>query len=101
MKSTLHLNIQKVEYAARKIRSIAHPLRTAIIQLLNEHEQLNITQIINLIEVRQEEISHHLVLLRAYGILQKKRSGKMSIYSLDKKAFDLIISVSEELSKNK
>ena len=99
MKSNLKLDVQKVEFAAKKIRTITHPARVQIIKLLEENEKLNVTQIYEKLNVLQAETSHHLALLREYGILKKVRVGKMSIYSLNKEILENIIKISEDLSK--
>jgi DNA-binding transcriptional ArsR family regulator len=99
MKTTLKLDVQKVEFAAKKIRTITHPSRMEIIKLLEEHDKLNVTQIYEKLNILQAETSHHLALLREYGILKKVRAGKMSIYSLNKEVLENIIKISEELSK--
>jgi DNA-binding transcriptional ArsR family regulator len=99
MKSSLNMDVQKMEFASKKIRSITHPLRTQIIKLLEEHERLNVTQLVNYLHAKQAEMSIHLGILKDYGILKKVRSGKMSIYSLNKETIDSIIGISEELGK--
>ena len=76
MKSTLKLDVQKVEFAAKKIRTITHPARVQIIKLLEENEKLNVTQIYEKLNILQAETSHHLALLRAYGILKKSMPYK-------------------------
>jgi DNA-binding transcriptional ArsR family regulator len=91
--------VQKVEFAAKKIRTVTHPARVKIIKLLEENEKLNVTQIYEKLNVLQAETSHHLALLREFGILKKVRVGKMSIYSLNKETLENIINISEELSK--
>ena len=39
------LDIRKLEDAASRLRSIAHPMRIAIISLLNSNTKLNVTEI--------------------------------------------------------
>ncbi len=99
MKETMKLDVQKVEFAAKKIRTITHPSRVQIIKLLEEHDKLNVTQIYEKLNILQAETSHHLALLREFGILKKVRQGKMSIYSLNKETLDNIVRIAEELSK--
>jgi DNA-binding transcriptional ArsR family regulator len=99
MKSSMKLDVQKLEFAAKKIRVITHPARVQIIELLEKNEKLNVTQIYEKLNILQAETSHHLALLREYGILKKIRQGKMSIYSLNKETVDSILTISEELSK--
>jgi DNA-binding transcriptional ArsR family regulator len=99
MKTNLKFDVQKVEFAAKKIRTITHPTRAQIIKLLEENEKLNVTQIYEKLNILQAETSHHLALLREYGILKKVRAGKMSIYTLNKEVMENIIKISEDLSK--
>lgn len=99
MKSNLKLDIQKIEFTAKKIRTITHPARVQIIKLLEENEKMNVTQIYEKLNILQAETSHHLALLREYGILKKVRAGKMSIYSLNRDTLENIIKIAEDLSK--
>ena len=94
----MKLDVQKIEFAAKKIRIITHPSRVEIIKLLGEHEKLNVTQIYEKLNILQAETSHHLALLREYGILKKVRVGKMSIYSLNKDVLARITTVADELA---
>ena len=99
MKSSLKLDVISVEFAAKKIRSITHPIRVQIIKLLEENEKLSVTQIYEKLKILQSETSIHLAILREFGIVKKVRQGKMSIYSLNKETLENIIKISEDLSK--
>lgn len=99
MKSNVNLDLQKIEFAAKKMRVITHPARVQIIKLLEDNEKLNVTQIYQKLNIHQAETSHHLALLREYAILNKVRQGKMSIYSLNKETLEEIKKIAESLSK--
>ena len=99
MKTRINFDVPKIEFTAKKVRSIAHPIRVQIIRLLEDNEKLNVTQIVDKINVLQAETSHHLGILREFGILKKVRQGKMSIYSLNKDVLDSIINFSDELAR--
>jgi DNA-binding transcriptional ArsR family regulator len=99
MKSESKLDPQTILFAAKKFSVITHPVRVQIIQLLDENEKLNVTQIYTKINMPQPETSHHLAQLRRNNILKKVRSGKMSIYSLNKELIVELIKIAEELSK--
>ncbi|MEI6124807.1 MAG: metalloregulator ArsR/SmtB family transcription factor [Bacteroidota bacterium] len=101
MKKSYKLDTRSVEYAAKKIRTLSHPRRIEIVKLLEQNEQMSVTQIYERLNIIQAETSHHLALLKDYGILKKVRMGKKSIYSINQKALEDIISVSEELNKLK
>ncbi len=68
--------------SAIKLRAIAHPMRIAIVNLLEEHKKLNVTQIHTKMKIEQATASHHLGLLKTNGILNSKKNGKEIIYSI-------------------
>ncbi len=78
----LVLDITKLEMAASKLRAIAHPMRIAIIDLLNEKPKLSVTEIYSALDIEQASASHHLNILKNKGVLVSKREGKKIYYAL-------------------
>ena len=78
----LVLDITKLEMAASKLRAIAHPMRIAVIDLLNEKSKMSVTEIYSALDIEQASASHHLNILKNKGILVSKREGKKIFYSL-------------------
>ena len=78
----LVLDITKLEMAASKLRAIAHPMRIAIIDLLNEKPKMSVTEIYSKLDIEQASASHHLNILKNKGVLISKREGKKIFYSL-------------------
>lgn len=76
------IDIEQLEIAASRLRSIAHPIRIALISLLQEKDKLSVTEIYNKLGIEQATASHHLNILKINGILTCKREGKMMYYSL-------------------
>jgi DNA-binding transcriptional ArsR family regulator len=76
------LDVTKLEMAASKLRAIAHPMRIAIIDLLNEKQKMSVTEIYSALDIEQASASHHLNILKNKGVLLSKREGKKIIYSL-------------------
>ena len=72
----LVLDITKLEMAASKLRAIAHPMRIAIIDLLNEKPKMSVTEIYSKLDIEQASASHHLNILKNKGVLISKREGK-------------------------
>lgn len=77
------LEIHKLEEAASKLRAIAHPLRIAIIGLLENNEEMSVTEIYEKLDIEQATASHHLNILKNKGVLNAKRSGKNTYYSVN------------------
>jgi len=78
----LILDVTKLELAASKLRAIAHPMRIAIIDLLNEKKKMSVTEIYSSLDIEQASASHHLNILKNKGVLASKREGKKIFYSL-------------------
>jgi len=70
------LDPQKLEEAASKLRAMAHPMRIAIIGLLEQQEQMNVTQIYEALKIEQASASHHLNILKTKGVLNQDEAGK-------------------------
>ena len=78
----LKLNVEKLEQAAGKLRAMAHPMRIAIIELLNGENKLSVTEIYSKLDIEQAAASHHLNILKNKGVLVSRREGKKIYYSL-------------------
>lgn len=90
MKKT-KLDINKLEAAASKLRAIAHPMRIAVIGLLENNNKLSVTEIYEKLKIEQAAASHHLNILKSKGILGSKRDGKNTLYFLKLEALTTII----------
>ncbi len=71
-----------LEQSTETLRAIAHPLRLAIIEMLYEQKELTVTEIYESLDIEQAVASHHLRIMKDRNIVQVKRSGKSSCYSL-------------------
>ena len=89
--TTNKLDPRRLEEAASKLRAIAHPMRIAIIGLLEDKEQMNVTEIYESLKIEQASASHHLNILKTKGVLDSRRSGKNTFYFLKHEALCHII----------
>jgi DNA-binding transcriptional ArsR family regulator len=76
------LKPEEVEKAANMMKAISHPMRLAILGYLGDGNQLNVTEIHNLLNIEQSTASHHLGILKDKGILASTRKGKSTLYYL-------------------
>lgn len=74
--------------------------RLLIIEMLSCGE-LCACDIMDGLELTQPTISHHMKILQHAGLVKSKKSGKWTIYSLDKDVFNGICEFIKELSTNK
>ncbi len=92
------LDAEKLEEVASKLRAVAHPMRVAIIQILDKNKQLNVTQIYKKLGIEQATASHHLNILKTKGVLGSRRDGKQTFYSIKQ---DSIIRIVDCVSRCK
>ncbi len=76
------LNFSSREKVAFVLKTIAHPVRIGIIELLTHHDRLTVNEICEGIDCEQSLISHHLATMRQKGILSDEKQGKNVYYSL-------------------
>jgi ArsR family transcriptional regulator len=76
------LDMPFLEQSTETLRAVAHPLRLAIIEMLYEKKELTVTEIHESLDIEQAVASHHLRIMKDRNVVQVKRSGKSSCYSL-------------------
>lgn len=77
-----HMNKEMLEKAAFILKTIAHPLRLGIVQLLGQNERLSVSEICTFMECEQSLVSHHLNIMKLKGVLACERQGKQVFYHL-------------------
>lgn len=78
----LELKPEQLERAANMLKAIAHPVRIAILNLLEDGQKLTVTEIHEKLDIEQSTTSHHLGILKDKDILSSKRNGKNTFYFL-------------------
>jgi ArsR family transcriptional regulator len=77
--------IQIMEDAAYTLRAISNGTRLRVISVLSEKEEMSVSQLLEVLNCEQSLLSHHLTDMRAKGVLNFRREGKNSFYSLKNK----------------
>jgi len=86
------LNSEQLEKASNMLKAIAHPMRIAIINYLEDGKKLTVTEIHELLDIEQSTASHHLGILKDKGVLSSQREGKNTYYYLK---FDKLANIIE------
>jgi len=76
------INPEKVEKVAFILKTIGHPVRLGIIDLLIHREKISVNDLCETLELEQSLVSHHLNNMKNKGILSSQREGKNIYYSL-------------------
>ena len=90
------LDIERVEKIAFVLKTIAHPMRVGIIDLLSQNERMSVNDITAYLGLEQSLTSHHLANMKMKGILGSKREGKQIFYFLKLKDVTQLVKVLEE-----
>jgi DNA-binding transcriptional ArsR family regulator len=94
------INREKLEKAAFILRTVAHPTRLAIVDLLGLNERLGVNEIGEIIKVEQSLLSHHLKTMKLSGILRSEKEGQNVFYSLKEKDVTKLIACIEHCDCN-
>ncbi|EJF10123.1 MULTISPECIES: helix-turn-helix transcriptional regulator [Pontibacter] len=82
---------KKLERTAYVLKCVAHPVRISIIDLLEQEEQLTVSQLQEVLEIEQSLLSHHLTNMRDKGLVETRRQGKNVFYFLTDSSISNII----------
>ena len=94
------VNREKLEKAAYILRTVAHPTRLAIVDLLKLNERLSVNEMGEIIGVEQSLLSHHLKTMRLAGILKSEKEGQSVFYSLKERDVTKLIDCIEHCDCN-
>lgn len=92
------LDYSELRKAVLVLRAVNHDLRQAIIDLLEKHSQLTVTDLYIKLRLEQSVASQHLAILRRAGVVNTDRQGKYIYYSLDKERLSQISRLVDELA---
>ncbi len=82
MSKKVKLDDEFLEDISEKLRVMAHPIRLSIIEMLHQEGEQSVTKIYQELEIEQAVASHHLRILKGKKIVNVRRDGQHSIYSL-------------------
>lgn len=97
-KVDISLDYAELRKAVLVLRAVNHKLRQRIVDLLEEHESMTVTDIYIKLRLEQSVASQHLAILRRAGVVITDRQGKFINYSLNKDRLDQISKLVEELA---
>jgi ArsR family transcriptional regulator len=79
--SDMMIDQVRIERAAEVLKTVAHPLRLRIVELLESGEK-SVNEIKDLLGVTQPLTSQHLSQMRMRGVLGSRREGTLVYYSI-------------------
>ena len=87
------LDDEKAQEAAERGKALADPTRLTLAAALREGEELCVCDLSWIAGRAQNLVSHHLRMLRSYGMVRSRRDGKLVMYSLTAEGRSLLSAV--------
>ncbi|MEL6588518.1 MAG: metalloregulator ArsR/SmtB family transcription factor [Bacteroidota bacterium] len=78
----MYQDAEKLRRVAKVMRTISHPVRLCIVELLLKEGRLAVKDIYETMEISQSNASQHLKLMQSSGILKGEREGANVFYEL-------------------
>lgn len=100
MATKKRISTEKLGKAAYILKTIGHPARLAIIELLSENKEMAVNEICGELEMEQSVISHHLLNLKVKGLLSSRKEGTNIYYSVKEKNLKEILECVERCDCN-
>jgi len=94
----IELDYGDLRKAVLVLRAVNHKLRQRIIDLLEENDNMTVTDIYIKLRLEQSVASQHLAILRRAGVVTTDREGKFIYYSIDRERLSQISRLVEELA---
>lgn len=85
MPESKKIDRSRFEEAAYLLRALANETRLCVILQLSQTTEKSVTELMEGMDCEQSLLSHHLTDMRAKGILNCRKEGKNSFYSLKDK----------------
>ena len=80
---TSRIPFSLLELSANELKSIAHPVRLAILDLLCQNEKLTVKEIQEALNIEQTVASYHLIQMKNKQLVKSKKKANMMFYSID------------------
>lgn len=94
------LHDEVLDRASNMLKAIAHPMRLAILSYLKNQKELTVSEIHELLQIEQSTTSHHLGILKDKGVLNSRRDGKNTYYSLKHEGLGSIVDCMSSCAKD-
>jgi ArsR family transcriptional regulator len=86
----------QIEEAAMAMQAMSHPLRIKILCLLSSGE-IAVSEIVEAVGTTQGNVSQHLAILKANGMVASRAVGKKTHYFIDDKRVIKIVAMTRDV----
>jgi len=87
---------QNIEEAAVAMQAMSHPLRIKVLCLLSSGE-ISVQEIVEAVGTTQGNVSQHLAILKASGMVATRSEGKKTLYRIEDPRIVKLIALTREM----
>jgi len=98
-KVNINLGKQNIKKAVNVLRAIDHKNRTQVLNYVSENPGCNVSELVEVFDTDQSQMSQYLGTLRHAGFLTGEREGKNVNYYVTDNAFNIINAVNKFAAK--
>lgn len=80
------------------LRALSHQLRQQLLMLIDEAEQITVTELYIKLKLEQSVVSQHLAILRKAGFVKTVRKGKNIYYKINYERTSLVVNIIEKIT---
>jgi ArsR family transcriptional regulator len=80
-----------VDHTVRLFKLLSDETRLRILYYLTQRRELHVRALCELLDESQPAVSHHLALLRAAELIERRREGKHNYYALKTRQFSALL----------
>lgn len=95
----ISVELSTIKRASLTLRSLYHPLRKTILEIIEENGEIIVTDIYKKMRIEQSVCSQHLAILRRAEVVTTRRNGKQIIYSVNAKRISEIYELAKSLAQ--
>ncbi len=100
MELVSQIDFKKLNKAAVILKTVAHPTRLAVVNLLDIHEELSVNELLEYLDCEQSLLSHHLKNMRNRGLLSTRKQGLQVYYRLEERDITGLLACIENCNCN-
>lgn len=79
----VEIDDEKLQAASHKLRALAHPLRMRILEMIHQHKEIGLNDLLAALNLEQSLTSVHLHLLRIFNMVMVRREGTVIYYTIN------------------
>ncbi|WP_053960884.1 ArsR/SmtB family transcription factor [Sulfobacillus thermosulfidooxidans] len=90
-------NSQQEDLLAAFWQALSSPIRLRVLDILRTQGPLNVSQLVQKLEMGQGHLSNHLTCLKSCGLVRAEAQGRYVFYSLSDERVSILLDVSRDI----